>query len=119
MSSKPKSTKYVGEPYETLLVLQKNNFDSKVSKITNIVEKGMENPAKIPDFAKSFLKQNINVGNQFIVKTNAVKCGDAVWLEKSEKAKQMIRRRFSYHSSWPTKNHSKIMMARGAERRSW
>ena len=55
MSSKPKSTKYVGEPYETLLVLQKNNFDSKVSKITNIVEKGMENPAKIPDFVKFFL----------------------------------------------------------------
>ena len=46
MSSKPKSTKYVGEPYETLLVLQKNNFDSKVSKITNIVKKDMENPAK-------------------------------------------------------------------------
>ena len=57
MSSKPKSTKYVGEPYETLLVLQKNNFDSKVSEVTNIVKKGMENPAtkrtKIPDFVKN------------------------------------------------------------------
>ena len=56
MSSKPKSTKYVGEPYETLLVLQKNIFGSKVSKITNIVKKDMENPAtkraKIPDIVK-------------------------------------------------------------------
>ena len=46
MSSKPKSTKYVGEPYETLSVLQKKYFDSKVSKITNIVKKGIENLAK-------------------------------------------------------------------------
>ena len=56
MSSKPKSTKYVGEPYETLLVLQKNIFGSKVSKITNIVKKDMENlatkTAKIPDFVQ-------------------------------------------------------------------
>ena len=60
MSSKPKSTKYVGEPYETLLVLQKNSFDSKVSKITNIVKKGMENPAtkmaKIADLVKNLKK---------------------------------------------------------------
>ena len=57
MSSKPKSTKYVGEPYETLLVLPKNNFDSKVSEITNIIKKGMENPAtkmaKIADLVKN------------------------------------------------------------------
>ena len=81
MSSKPKSTKYVGEPYETLLVLQKNIFGSKVSKITNIVKKDMENPAtkraKIPDIVKKKLKTTYK-RNQLIVKTNCVKCGDAV-----------------------------------------
>ena len=81
MSSKPKSTKYVGEPYETLLVLQKNIFGSKVSKITNIVKKDMENPAtkraKIPDIVKKKLKTTYK-RNQLIVKTNSVKCGDAV-----------------------------------------
>ena len=41
MSSKPKSTKYVGEPYETLLVLQKKYFRFK--SLENY-QKGIESP---------------------------------------------------------------------------
>ena len=80
MSSKPKSTKYVGEPYETLLVLQKKKIDSKVSKINNIIKKGKENPATkrtIYQLLSKVLKRTYKC-NQFIVKTNDVKCGDAV-----------------------------------------